>query len=155
MVKFKNLAQMQAWLEKNVHQVVNKSAEIERILVDAMVESVWMNVYDAYEPQQYNRREDEGGLADERNYEVTSVSLVDGRVRMVVENLTQGNDNLSHTFLSDTIEAGIKSNWNNSNGSWAEARPYIAETIKKLKENPEELAGTLRKGLAAKGLKIQ
>lgn len=154
MPKFKDLTQMQAWLEKNVHQVVNRSAELERVLVDAMVDSVMRHVYDAYEPEFYNRREDEDGLADSRNYAITSVTLEAGRIKLVMENLTQGNDNLSHTFLTDTIEQGIEKNWDRT-GVWSEPRPFIAEAIKELNENPERLIEALKKGLISKGLIIR
>lgn len=155
MPKFKSLGAMQTWLEKNVHQVVNHSAELERVLADAMVDSVWKYVYDAYEPESYNRREDEGGLADSRNYAITSVTLDSGgRIKLIFENLTLGNDSLSHTFLTDTIEEGIEANWNRT-GEWSEARPFVAETAKQLRENPEGILRAMRNGLIAKGMKIR
>lgn len=155
MATFKSLSDMQKYLEENVHTVLNTYTKIEDVLVDAMVESVWMHVYDAYEPSQYNRREDDGGLADPRNMEITSVTLENGRVKLIFENIAQGDDTLRNEFLTDTIEEGIKKNWYNSSGAWAEPRPFIAEMVQSLKNNPTELIEAVKSGLIEKGFKVK
>ena len=158
MPKFKGnnaLSDMQAWLEQNIQKVLLSSINVENVLVETMIQAIWEVVYDAYEPEQYNRREDDGGLADRRNIMITGIEIVDGAIRLTVENLTYGNDSLRGSYITDTIEEGIKANWDNSNGAWAEPRPFIEETRKRLKENPTQLIEAVKDGLRKRGLKVK
>ena len=160
MPKFKTLDALQAYLEKNVHHVMNRSAELERVLSDEMSQAVWDVVYAGYiSPPEvenpYERRMDDGGLSDVRNMEIVSVTVENGKIRLLFENTAQGNDSMSGKFISDTIIEGIKENWSNPNGSWTDPRDYVSETVRRLKENPEELANAIREGLIAKGMKIR
>lgn len=155
MPKFKNLNDLEAYLQKNVHHVMNRSAELERVLADTMALAVWQVVYDAYEPESYNRREDDDGLADTRNMVINSVTVTDEGVKLIFENIAQGNDTLSRTFLTDTIVEGIKENWNYSGSPWSEPRDFVGETAKRLRENPEEIVEAIKNGLKKKKFKFK
>lgn len=155
MAKFKNLNDLEKYLQKNMMQILSRNGSIERILADAMAMKAWEVVYDAYDPVSYNRREDEGGLADNRNYAITDFGVRDGKVYLTFENLTQGNDNLKDLYLIDTIEEGIKANWNNPNGAWSEKRPMMAETARHFNENPTELLEALKGALISRGFTVR
>lgn len=166
MATFKNLTQIQRHLEKNVHEIMNRSAELERVLADAMSQAVWDVVYAGNEPAVYQNRRDDGGLSDTRNMSITSVTVENNKVKLTFENLTQGNedfiplyghpqDSLHGNFISDTIVEGIKSNWIRQDGNWTDPRDFVSETINKLKSNPDELARAIKNGMAAKGMKVK
>lgn len=154
MTKFKNLTELQEWLNKNVHQVMNRSAELERLLAEEMSQAVWDIVYSEHYPKVYERRGDIEGLSDVRNMQITSVETEGRRVKLTFENLTQGNDNMANEFITDMIVEGIKDKWNNPDGVWSEPRDFVRETARRLKENPEELAEVIKNGLAKKGIKF-
>ena len=171
MPKFKDLASLEAYLQKNIHHVMNRSAELERVLASTMSNAVYDVVYKAYTPEVYQRRGDEdgsgvgGGLADERNMYITSVEVVDGSVRLVFENLTQGNedfipiygqpqDSLHGKFITDTIVEGIAANWYET-GEWSNPRDFVGETAKRLRDSPAELVQAIKNGLIAKGFSVK
>jgi hypothetical protein len=151
---FKNLREIQKHLESNAMEVIARSAQLERELANTMAQSAWEHVYDSYDPEHYDRREDEGGLVDTRNYAITDFGVKNGKAFLVFENLTQGNDNLSTIYLTDTIEEGIEANWNQS-GEWSKPRRFVEETAKRLKENPNGMIDAIRKGLLSKGFKVK
>jgi|SRR6185312_17364792 len=150
MPKFTTYSQIQDYLEKNALQIMSRSGDLERVLANALADMAWQYVYDAYTPEKYNRREDEGGLVDQRNFAITDFKIEDGKALIVFENLTQGNDNLKEVYLSDTIEEGIEANWNKT-GEWSESRPYVAKTIEMLKENPDSMIRAIKQGFIEKG----
>ena len=155
MPKFKDLKSLETYLQKNIQQVMNKSAELERALAETMSSAVFDVVYKSHEPEQYVRRGDEGGLSDTRNMEIVSVEVVNGGVQLVFENLTEGVDNLKGKFITDTIVEGIKENWNYAGSPYSDPRDFVAETAKRLRDNPTELAQALRNGLISKGFIVK
>ena len=154
MAKFKNLSQLQAHLEKNVHKILSKSASVERILAEAMSQGVIDVVYEHYSPSVYERRGDEGGLSDVRNMEISSVTVEDGKVKLIMENLTKGNDSMSGEYISDMIIEGDESAWSNPVGAWSVKRDYITYTVDQLKNNPSELIEELKSLLKNKGYRV-
>jgi len=163
--KFKSLDELELYLQKNVMQIISKNASIERILAETMSQAVFKYVYDAYEPTQYERREDDGGLADQKNMFITDFGIRDGSVFLTFENLTQGQtnqspiygrsqDSLDGKYIGDTIEFGIKDNWYDSSGEWAMPRPFAEETVKELNANPTELLDALRAALTKRGFTV-
>lgn len=155
MPKFKDLNSLEAYLQKNIHQVMNRSAELERVLAETMSSSVFDVVYKAYEPQSYERRGDDGGLSDTRNMEIISVDVVNGGVQLVFENLTEGADSMSGKFITDTIVEGIKENWNHPGSPYSDPRDFVAETVRRLQANPTELVQAIKNGLTTKGFNVK
>lgn len=155
MAKFRSLGEIQKYLEQNTAEVLAGSMELERVLADEMSQAVVDVVYAYYEPEEYERRMDEEGLSDTRNMEVTDWGIRDGQPFLIFENLTQGADSQSSVFITDMIEDGDKSMWNNPNGPWSDKREFVAETARRLKENPEGMLDALRKGLQQKGMKLK
>lgn len=151
---FKNLDDLELYLQKNVLQILSRDASIERILAETMSQSVVDVVYAAYEPTQYDRRMDESGLSDVRNYAITDFFVIDGKVSIIFENLTEGADGMQGKFIADTIEFGIEENWHRS-GEWSEPRPFAQETVNRINDNPTELLNALKAALQARGFTVK
>lgn len=156
MPKFKDLNSLEAYLQKNISQVLARSAEVERIMAEVMSQAVIDVVYAAYEPTQYDRRGDEDGLSDVRNMGITDFGINgNGDVFITFENLTEGADSMAGKYITDTIVEGRKDDWNNSNGVWSEPRDFISETARRLQANPSELINAFKSGLLAKGFNVK
>jgi hypothetical protein len=154
---FNNLDELELYLQKNIHEILNKDVSIERILAETMSQAVVDVVYAAYDPISYERRGDESGLSDIRNMVISSVSLVGNQISLIFENLTEGADSLKGEFIGDLIEYGEGYNgkhWNNPNSPYADARPFAEETANRLRENPTELLNALKVSLQARGFTV-
>ncbi|WP_144509978.1 hypothetical protein [Bacillus sp. FJAT-22090] len=156
MPKFKDLASLEAYLQKNAMQILSRSADVERVVAEVMSQAVIDVVYAAYSPTQYERRMDNDGLSDPRNVGIGDFGIKpDGSVFITFENLTEGEDSMQGKFITDTIVEGRKSDWNNPNGVWSEPRDFIGEASRRLRENPQELINAFKSGLLAKGFKVK
>lgn len=155
MPKFKSLVAIQAHLEKNVHLIMNRSAELERELANVMSQAVVDVVYGHYSPDVYERRGDNDGLSDVRNMSISSVSVENGKIKLIFENLTEGADSQYGVFITDMIESGDDEMWSNPAGKWADRREFVAETARRLKENPEGMLNAIRSGLISKGFYVK
>lgn len=156
MPKFKDLNSLEAYLQKNISQVLARSAEVERVMAEVMSQSVIDVVYGSYSPSQYDRRGDEDGLSDVRNMGITDFGINgNGDIFITFENLTEGADSMSGKYITDTIVEGRKEDWNNSNGVWSEPRDFIGETARRLQANPSELINAFKSGLLAKGFNVK
>ena len=104
-------------LKTEIHAIMI-SPETKSILQKHMSNAAQMKVYPFYAPHgihKYQRRYDEGGLMDPKNYEVTT----DGEMSLKVVNNTTGNGNQpgeSWTSgpINDIIENGTGYGWKNS-----------------------------------------
>lgn len=159
MATFKNLAEIQKYLEKNAAEVLRGSMALERVLADEMSSAVMTEVYNAYpHPPTYDRRGNAGGLADTRNMVISNVVVEGNSVRLSFENLTEGSDNMKDLYITDTIEEGIRANWDTPGAPgtpYSEPRPFVAETIRRLKENPMGMIIAIKSGLREKGMRVK
>lgn len=151
---FNNLDELELYLQKNVMDILAKDASIERILAETMSQSVIDVVYGSYTPEQYERRMDEGGLSDIRNYVISDYGIKDGNVFLIFENLTEGSDSMKGKFIGDMIEYGIEDLWNNPNGEWSKPRPFSQETANRIKANPAELLSAIKTALTTRGFTV-
>lgn len=95
-------------------------------------ESVEKNVYPAYHPRQYERREDSGGLSDVDNYTVE-----EGKLSLTLINETVGNARYSDTQgwdpgpITDIIESGSGYHWTGSEiyQSQPYPRPFMEQAL--------------------------
>ena len=121
-----------------------------------MSRSVETHVYDVYEPKEYVRREQNGGLSSFDNIQLTGFDkLTTGRLLFTIANITQGGDSLKGHLLTPTIVEGIKENWYKPDGIWSEPRDFMTPFIGLLKENEANLTNLLKRDLRAKGLKVK
>lgn len=152
---FTDLAKLEKYIQTQFANNVWKNQGIKDVIAEEMSQAVVDIVYTAYEPTQYERRRDDDGLSDVRNVEITYIDTVPNGVSVIVENLTEGEDSMQGKFITDLIEEGGIKEWNNPNGVWTEPRPFVEETINRLKANPTKLTDEVKQTLKNIGLDVK
>lgn len=150
MPTFSNIKDLEKYVQGQVKKTV-KSPQVLSAFRQAMVDSVYTEVYDYYEPRVYERRYEDGGLSDARNMVFTEHKLDRKTFTSNFENLTVGSDSevyghptdsMSGYFISELIEKGSdfqhnspsnsENGWYDPEGKWADPRPFAKATAIKL-----------------------
>lgn len=145
---FKNWKELEKQLQKDINSVLmNKVADVVR---DEIIMSVDSTVYDAGEPQHYQRRglsEYSEGLGG-RSQMIANI-ISNGILQVVNNAKPKGYDLGSDKSLAEWIEFGYgsKSAW------WNQPRPFMAEARKALKENKNHVEA-MKEGLEDMGYKV-
>lgn len=161
MAQFNNIEDLQKYLQKQLSNIDFNSTNLKDITADTMYDVIMDNVYDAFNPSEYERRGDKGGFSDTNNMVFTDVQASDGKIRLKFENITTGNDSMYGEEISDTIENGIKNNWDNPEVEDeygrinSDPRPYVDDTIDELRYRENELTGALKKDLRNLGFDVK
>lgn len=116
---------------------------------DAIIASVFSEVYGKYEPSEYQRRYDSGGLADPNNIVmVESQATADG-YEIAVQNQTR--DDYDHRLIAPIVESG-------EGYEWEQSRIYKMQPYPRpFHEKAEEMIGdglldnALERGFRARG----
>lgn len=128
--------------------------KVENLLKSSMSQAVQEVVYDVYLPEHYKRRGANGGLLDMNTMQITDV-LMDGKAfKMIFENLAKGQDSMKNGFIADTIEEGIADNWQKT-GVWSNPRPFVRETMDRIKSNPKPLIEAVKSSFIKCGFKVK
>ncbi len=130
---------------------------LERELAKRMSKAVEDYVYAVYTPESYVRRKKDGGLSDERNMQITNISIENNKLVVRFENLTKGNDNLDDTTIADLIEGGEGTNdkhWA-ALGEWSKPRPFVAPLQQQINANPQVLLKAIKQDLMSKGFRFK
>ncbi len=136
---FKNLNSLCRHIEKQIQDtMVNEVADTVK---DNMTEAVHTSVYDAYSPQYYNRRMNNGGLSDTQNMEVTEIQN-----GISVHNATPLDNGRNDYSLDEIIVYGL--------GNQPFERDFYAETVERLQENQEHTEA-LKQGLKKRGIEVE
>lgn len=126
-------------IEKQIQDtMVNEVADTVK---DNMTEAVHTSVYDAYSPQYYKRRMNNGGLSDTHNMEVTEIQN-----GISVHNAAPLDNGRNDYSLDDIIVYGL--------GNQPFERDFYAETADKLQENQEHTEA-LKQGLKKRGIEVE
>lgn len=162
-----NFKDLEKLVQKKIAKTV-KSPQVLKVFRQAMVDSVYTEVYDYYQPSEYERRYDDGGLSDARNMAFTSHELKGNTFVSDFENLTVGSDatvydyptdSMNGYFISDLIENGSnnthtspansENGWYNPDGRWADPRPFAKATAEKLNRTTynKHLKDALERGI--------
>lgn len=88
MPEFNNTDDAIKYLVKN-HKKVFKEV-IKETIIPTIQESIDDIVYDAYNPTQYARRKDKGGLRDVANFDY-SIDIFDNTISIIVKNIAEPN----------------------------------------------------------------
>lgn len=80
----------------DLYKVLN-SNECKKYFFELMTQSIEEEVYDQYTPTQYERRREDGGLIDERNYNYSVKFNKDG-ITVYMKNITRG---VGRAFMID------------------------------------------------------
>lgn len=127
-------------IEKQIQDtMVNEVADTVK---DNMTEAVHTSVYDAYSPQYYNRRMNNGGLSDTQNMEATEIQN-----GISVHNAAPLDNGRNDYSLDDIIvNRGVL--------GYPQSRDFYAETADKLQENQEHTEA-LKQGLKKRGIEVE
>ena len=115
--------------------------EVADAVTENMAEAVHTSVYDAYSPQYYKRRMNNGGLSDVRNIDVTEIQ--NGIAVHDAASLDNGRNDYN---LDEIIVYGL--------GNQPFERDFYAETVERLQENQEHTEA-LKQGLKKRGIMIE
>lgn len=136
---FKNLNSLCRHIEKQIQDtMVNEVADTVK---DNMAEAVHTSVYDAYSPQYYNRRMNNGGLSDTQNMEVSEIQN-----GISVHNAAPLDNGRNDYNLDEIIVYGL--------GNQPFERDFYAETAERLQENQEHTEA-LKQGLKKRGIEVE
>jgi hypothetical protein len=144
--QYTNLDELLADLRKEVENslktdVTQKTIELEK-------EHIKSDVYAKYEPTQYSRRKEIGGLLDTENFQVED--LGDG---VEITNITE--DDESGKWIVPTIEYGTGYEWEKSRIYKMQPypRPFVENTKNDLENG--KLKEYMRESLEKKGIKTE
>lgn len=130
------------FIEKQSLSVLKQ--EIAKATVKTMQKHIQTDVYDVYDPKQYERKSYQGGLIDQDNIEV---AVVDDNT-ISVENIRFDGDR----EVAQIVESGEGYIYDFPfNGV---PRPFTENTIEELKETGL-LEQEMKKGLARRGFNVQ
>lgn len=136
---FKNITALLKHIEKQVQNTMTN--EVADAVKDNMSEAIQISVYDAYRPEYYNRRMQNGGLIDRDNMEV--VEIQNGIAVHDTAPLDNGRKDYN---LDEIIVCGL--------GSQPFGRDFYSETEKRLSENQDHIKA-LKRGLKKRGIKVE
>lgn len=130
---------------------------IKNVVSELHKQAIQTEVYDAYDPTQYNRQYNNGGLIDDDNFD-WDVHLDNDSVTLLMKNITNPvNRNISSDDLMNIIESGIGYDWENSNiyKSMPYPRRFIQKTRELIEENRVLFIDLLKNELIRNGLNIE
>lgn len=148
--KYTSIRQLQMDLGKIVADVVLNEVRDEIVEVWLMHQAEL--VYEQYTPSWYQRRLDEGGLADPSNIETYIRGAVTKELQISLENVTRGSSDAT-VLINRLIEGS--SGYAGDPAMGMPPRPYTEPTIAYLKANPGHINDAIRKGFARHGIKIR
>lgn len=131
---YENLDSLFADLLKDIQTSV--AQEIAEQIIDIEQDIIDENVYEAFEPRVYERREDEGGLRSRENMDI-KIKSNDNGVTVEVTNITKGNSdykNYYRGYIQPLIEEG-RYMWTRR----PPARPFVDDVQKEIDKNAEDI----------------
>ena len=90
--------------DKFYNDLLETLQECKQYFIEKMQEAVQEAVYDAYTPTQYERRGEEGGLKDPKNFDLQIFFDRDGSIVVFMKNMTTGAGNAF--YIDEGIVAG-------------------------------------------------
>ena len=130
--------------------------ECKQYFIDQMVEAIQEAVYDVYQPTQYKRRGEDGGLIDPSNFELQMFLDRNGEVTVFMKNMTTG---VGHAFY---IDEGIVTgkdfyDWERSQAYYLAQQGKFQRDFYTLMEykvyNDNELQNLIKRGMEKRGWK--
>lgn len=113
--QFRDLSSMYDKFKEDAVATVNDIAP--PIMKDTMQEAIRIEVYAKYDPSEYERRYEKGGLMDERNMKHDLI-VTDKSVKIMLTNYTKGNGDYPNSqpyeYIDDIIVSGQGYTWERS-----------------------------------------
>jgi hypothetical protein len=144
MAKFKSLDHLYKYIKKEVNKSLDK--DVSRVVKDEMKKVIEEVVYNAYEPSQYDRQKDDGGLLDESNIKH---GVENGQLWIRNTRSDEGKD------VAEIVETGVGYDWERSRIYKMQPfpRPFHEETKENLEKNKKHV-DALKDSLKNKGFDI-
>lgn len=139
MPNFKDLNSLFKHIETQIQDTMTD--EVAETVKENMAETIQANVYNAYMPQYYNRRFEDGGLLDQNNMEVTEIP--DG---ISVRDVAPLDNKRTDYALDEIVVEGM--------GYMPWARDFYFDTADKLSANQEHVTA-LKQGLKRRGYDVE
>ena len=136
---FKNLNALMTHIEKDMQKVLKN--EVAETVKENMKTAIDENVYNAYTPEYYHRRMENGGLADKDNMEAT----ISGNV-LTVRDVAPLDNGRTDYELDEIIVKG----W----GKQPFPRDFYGGTAERLEDNGDHIKA-MKDGLRKRGYKVK
>lgn len=130
--------------------------EVATVIKKEQSQQVKREVYEKFEPVEYERREDDGGLSDIRNMETTIRSSTHS-VTVTVKNKTKGNsdygNNPNDKYIDGIIASGQGYQYHgvNSKKTYERPRPVDEYTTDELERTKRHVSALIQ-GLKSRGI---
>ena len=144
MATIDSLDKLFAHIQKQVTDALQ--TDVAEDTVELMKEHIQTDVYDKYEPTQYVRRMEDGGLIDDDNYLIEDI---DNGVK--ITNITRDNGYATPSdpdrLVTPIVESGVGYTWRKSKIYQMQPypRPFVRNTAKDLEEG--KLKESMKKAL--------
>lgn len=150
MATFKNPRQLELHLNTVIDDIIRH--EVKDTIVEIWLEVQKERVYKVYDPIEYDRRLEDGGLADPDNIVFADFQKFKGGLSYVLENITEGAGDAVGEKINALIE-GTHGFMTGEGGVPLPARPYTEETVSLIKSHPTAMKTALTQGFARHGIK--
>lgn len=149
MATFKNPKQLELHLNKVIDDIIRH--EVKDTIVEIWLEVQKERVYKTYDPIQYDRRLEDGGLADPDNIVFADFQKFKGGLSYVLENITEGAGDVVGEKINALIEG--TDGFAGDPVTGMPARPYTEEAVSLIKSHPTAMKTALSQGFARHGIK--
>lgn len=149
MAKFNTPKQLESHLINVIDDIIRN--EVKETIVKIWLEVQKERVYKSYDPIQYDRRKDEGGLADPENIDFVDVQKFKGGLHHVLENLTEGAGDAVGAKINALIEG--QAGFAGDPVAGMPPRPYTEEAVGLINSHPTAMKTALSQGFARHGIK--
>lgn len=138
-------------IKKDVKKTIEN--EVSNKIKETMKQRVQEDVYDEYDPTQYIRRREDGGLLDDDNIK-SKVKSKNNNLSLEITNETMSDSHLKR--LDKVIEYGVGYEWEYSKIYKMQPypRPFISNTREQVTDENIHI-NTLKKSLKSKGYDIE
>ena len=142
--------------DKFYNDLLETLQECKQYFIEKMQEAVQEAVYDAYTPTQYERRGEEGGLKDPKNFDLQIFFDRDGSIVVFMKNMTTGAGNAF--YIDEGIVTGKDFyDWERSQAYYLAQQGKFQRDFYTLMEfkvaNDNELKQLIRRGMEKRGWK--
>jgi hypothetical protein len=152
MANFNNMNDLLKAIQNQVKDVAN--TEGKKTIKDTMKKHIQADVYDQYDPTEYDRRYDStGGFLSDDSIDI-DINSNGNNINITATDIATGNENyitadaIGQSIIG-IIETGKGYTWKHSPGE----RPFLEKTKEDLENGV--LEKSLKDGLKARGLKVK
>jgi hypothetical protein len=145
MPQFKNLNELFAKIQSAISDSLLH--EVTDVTRETMREQIYSTVYAVYEPTQYVRKMDEGGLSDYHNI---SASLIDDNT-LEIRNIRDDHNGMRD--VARVVETGVGYHYV-TNSVLTDGRPFTENTVEELKSSKAHVEA-MKQGLIRNGFDVR